>query len=450
MKRFIAEILNTPMLVEEGWLEQMVSDLKNFDPKSFMNTIPKSDDGGSVIEGSVGIIPIHGPIFARPNVLTQFLGIGTTLTSFSSDLQSMLRNPEVSSIVFNVDSPGGTVTGVHETANAIKAANEIKPTTAYVSGTAASAAYWMASAAGEIVLDATSRAGSIGVVVAMSKQEEGTIEFVNSASPNKRPDPESDQGRAVITAQLDDLANVFIESVAENRKVSTNTVMNDFGKGGILIGQKAVNAGMADRLGSFEGLVSTNNSTIGENYMTLTIDKLKADHKDIYDQVVATVDTTAIVATAVANAIAGKDAEIAALTAKLATASTTNTALEDRVKAIERAEVIRTERQNQEFAATICAGILATCTVTPRMHDKIKAQVNYESFMKDGVFDSTAFTAAFTAEVEIWEKEMGATTVHFGGIHTRRQPDENDPNAGADNDAVTRMLASLGITKKEA
>jgi ClpP class serine protease len=51
---------------------------------------------------------------------------------------------------------------------------------------------------------------------------------------------------------LDDMAKVFIAKVARNRGVSTETVLSKFGAGGVLIGAKAVKAGMADEVGHFE------------------------------------------------------------------------------------------------------------------------------------------------------------------------------------------------------
>ncbi len=68
------------------------------------------------------------------------------LDSFANDFQQALNNPAISNIILHIDSPGGMVTGVHECAEMIYQARGKKPMTAYVSGMAASAAYWLASA----------------------------------------------------------------------------------------------------------------------------------------------------------------------------------------------------------------------------------------------------------------------------------------------------------------
>src|ERR1051325_7282815 len=115
-----------------------------------------------------------------------------------------------------------------------------------------SAAYCIASAADEIVTDATALVGSIGVVAAMPMPEGDEIVFVSSQSPHKHPDVTTEDGKADIQATIDALAQVFVESVARNRGVSAETVLSDFGQGGIFVGAAGVAAGLADRLGSYE------------------------------------------------------------------------------------------------------------------------------------------------------------------------------------------------------
>ncbi len=87
-----------------------------------------------------------------------------------------------------------------------------------------------------------------------NKQNEN-IEFVSSQSPKKRLDPASSAGRSECQKHLDALAGVFIDRVARNMKVSRTTVLNDFGRGGVLMGKAAVKNKMAHKLGSFEGVI---------------------------------------------------------------------------------------------------------------------------------------------------------------------------------------------------
>jgi signal peptide peptidase SppA len=209
-------------------------------------------------EGGVAVVPVTGPIFRYADFFTDFSG-GATIDSLSKDFAAALNDPAVSSIVLNIDSPGGEVAGVNEFAQMVFEARGRKPIVAYVDGLGASAAYWIASAADEIVADATAMIGSIGVVAAWPNPEKKSareIEFVSSQSPKKRPNPTTESGKDQIQAMVDDLADVFVETVARNRRVSVEAVLTDFGQGAVFVGQKAVEAGLADRLGSFEQIVS--------------------------------------------------------------------------------------------------------------------------------------------------------------------------------------------------
>jgi capsid assembly protease len=215
-------------------------------------------DGARIREGGVAVIDVIGPIFRYANLFTEFSG-GATISSLARDFNTALNDPQVKAIILNVDSPGGEIAGVGEFAKMVFDARARKPIVAYVGGLGASAAYWIASAAGEIIADATAMLGSIGVVAAVpnpDKRSARDVEFVSSQSPRKRPNPNTESGKGQIQALVDDLAAVFIADVAKHRAVSVDTVLQKFGEGAVLVGKKAVALGLADRMGSFEQVVS--------------------------------------------------------------------------------------------------------------------------------------------------------------------------------------------------
>jgi signal peptide peptidase SppA len=208
--------------------------------------------------GSVAVLNVIGPLFRRANLFTEISG-ATSYDILRRDLQVALDDDSVTSILLNVDSPGGDANGCDELAKAIFAARAVKQVSAYVGGTAASGGYWLASAASQIVVSDASLLGSIGVVLSLrdTKARDATtgvrtFEFVSSQSPHKRSDPATRAGEDELQRIADDLAEVFISAVAKQRNVSAETVVSDFGSGGILIGAKAIQAGMADRIGTFE------------------------------------------------------------------------------------------------------------------------------------------------------------------------------------------------------
>lgn len=209
------------------------------------------------IKNGVAVIPIMGPIFPRASIFNSISG-ATSVDILAKELKQSVENDEVKSIILDIDSPGGAVTGIAEFSQMIFDARGKKPITAVVDGMAASAAYWIASAADSVVLSKTSGVGSIGVVTAGYKQIEADhngfmeYEIVSSNAENKRVDPSTEEGQSVIRETLDEIESSFVADVARNRNVGIEKVLSDFGRGGLLIGQKALKAGMVDKIDTFE------------------------------------------------------------------------------------------------------------------------------------------------------------------------------------------------------
>jgi signal peptide peptidase SppA len=209
----------------------------------------------------IAVIPVIGPIFPRANLMTMVSG-ATSIQKLTAQFKAAMEDPNIGGIILSVDSPGGEVTGVSEFAQMLFEARGKKPITAYVPGMAASAAYWIASAADEIILADTGEVGSIGVVAAYTDDKEAqrkkgvfTHEIVSSQSPNKRPDISTKEGRALIQSVVDDLAGIFVSTVARNRGVTEDHVMENFGQGGLFVGARSVDRRMADKVGTFESVV---------------------------------------------------------------------------------------------------------------------------------------------------------------------------------------------------
>lgn len=204
----------------------------------------------------VAVIPVNGPIMRYANWMTQISG-ATSIQMLATDFTKAIEDPSVKSIVLEVDSPGGTTSGVSEFANMVYEARGKKPIVAYVSDMGASAAYWIASAADQIVVNDTARVGSIGTIITYDKNSNKNVgQIVSSQSPKKSPDITTDEGKAQIQAMVDSLSEVFVSTVARNRNVDPETVLSDFGQGGMFVGKDAVSAGLADKIGSLEGVIA--------------------------------------------------------------------------------------------------------------------------------------------------------------------------------------------------
>nr|WP_314494104.1 S49 family peptidase [uncultured Pseudomonas sp.] len=212
------------------------------------------------LRGNVALVPIIGPIFRYANLFTEISG-ATSTQVLGSDIQRALDDPKVKSIVLNIDSPGGVASGINELAELIYQGRSRKRIVAYIGGIGASAAYWIASAAHEIVIDEASLAGSIGVVVEAVVDDEKAsgrtrYQIVSRNAPNKRPDLGTEEGRAKLGETIDALGDVFVGKVARNLDVAAEQVPEMGDHGGIRVGADAVKHGLAHRVGSLESLIT--------------------------------------------------------------------------------------------------------------------------------------------------------------------------------------------------
>lgn len=238
------------------------------------------------VRDGVAVIPIQGVLLDEPSFIHELFGIPHAAYSVITGLVHQADgNPDVSSIRFEVDSPGGLVTGVFDCADAILDA--AKPTQAVVSNTCASAAYLLASQAGSIT--ATGRAdeiGSIGVATARFVDDQ-VVQIASTDAPNKRPDVRTAEGIAAVRKELDALHDLFVDAITRSRDVSDDDVRERFGRGGVLLAAAAQSAGMIDQLLDTGGQDSQPRAILA----CMDIDTLEREHRAVYDAVVALGET---------------------------------------------------------------------------------------------------------------------------------------------------------------
>ena len=237
--------------------------------------------------GNQAEITIYGVLTQEPDFLAMFLGGGNT--AYSEILAALItaeNDPEVEEITLRIDSPGGQIDGLFAVMDAIKATT--KPVTAIVNSMAASAAYGIAAQADKILAaDRSAHVGSIGVVRTFVV-DDSRIAITSTEAPNKRPDPTTEEGKAVIRAELDDVHNIFVDAIAEGRKTTSDRVNAEFGKGALVIASKAQNLSMID--GIVGSVPILNNAASGgsneQEAQHMDLNTLRAEHADVYNEAV--------------------------------------------------------------------------------------------------------------------------------------------------------------------
>lgn len=204
-------------------------------------------------EDGIAVIHIDGALSYRTSLWTAWFGMDT-YDSITAALDECLENPKVKGIVFDINSPGGEVSGCADLAEKIYKARGSKEygIVARTGGLMCSAAYWIGSACEKVYTASNGTLGSIGVLCAYSKDEEEVNVIVSDLSKKKCPSPDSAEGLAQIKKELNDLAEVFISAVARNRGTTAENVEMNFGQGGVFIGENSVAAGLADGVVSLD------------------------------------------------------------------------------------------------------------------------------------------------------------------------------------------------------
>jgi len=114
------------------------------------------------MQGGVAVIPITGIMTRHASFWTRYFG-GAGTMDVEAAVSQAAADPRVNAILLRIDSPGGSVSGVAELADAVRAAAVTKPVHAQVEGIAASAAYHVASQCTKIFAGRMDVIGSIGV-----------------------------------------------------------------------------------------------------------------------------------------------------------------------------------------------------------------------------------------------------------------------------------------------
>lgn len=229
--------------------------------QSSMSAGPRVSPKGS---GAVAVIPVYGTISRRMNMMSKMSG-GTSIEQLTSSFRQAMSDPSVKAVVLNVDSPGGSVDGVPELAAEILSARAQKKTIAVSDTMAASAAYWIASACDEIVVTPSGSVGSIGVFAvhedySKALEAEGvSVTLVSAGKYKTEGNPYqalSGEAKDALQSDVDKFYGMFVKAVAQGRGATQESVRSGYGEGRMVMAQDAVKAGMADRVGTLDQVLS--------------------------------------------------------------------------------------------------------------------------------------------------------------------------------------------------
>jgi len=221
-----------------------------------------SRPGMVLLNDGVAVIPIKGVLTKRKR--SGYFGgtYGGQTGEVMRRVREAAANRDVRSIVFDVDSPGGSVDGIAEAAAAIREARKSKKIYAVADSLAASAAYWLAAQAHEFIVAPSGEVGSIGVFVVHDDvsgmlKKQGIKPTYIHAGRNKvetnADEPLSAEATAHLQEVVDDYYDAFVSDVALGRGIDEAVVRSaTFGEGRAYTAKRALERGMVDRIATLE------------------------------------------------------------------------------------------------------------------------------------------------------------------------------------------------------
>ncbi len=208
----------------------------------------------------IAVLPAVGEITYGGNALSDD---GIAAHPFTQEIRRLREDAEVSAVVLRIDSPGGSALASDLLWHELRRLAERKPLVVSVGEMAASGGYYMACAAQKIVAEKSSWVGSIGVVGGKFTFGEALADYgvtahtftASGSDVNKTRaayesafTPWNDAARERVSRQMERVYQLFLQRVAEGRKLPLEQVQT-VAEGRVWTGAQGAQNGLVDELG---------------------------------------------------------------------------------------------------------------------------------------------------------------------------------------------------------
>jgi len=318
--RIMSRVLNQPLLMTPSNLTAFVSaltdrvgiaELQLADGTTLdrdeMRATAKGTSGRQskpyMVDEGVAIVPVVGTLVNKSGMVQPYSGM-TGYDSIEARVWEAIDDPNVDSILLDIDSGGGEVSGCFDCSDFLNEVSEIKPIWAYAGELAASAAFAIGSAAEKLYLPRTGTVGSVGVVVAHQSYEGALDEagikvtLIHSGEHKVEGNPYEDLSKEVkadIQGRIDSTRQLFAERVAAYRGMTVSAVMDT--EAGVYSGSEAVSIGFADGVATFNEVLTMLKNKDGAVASTGALAEVVADEvvaEVVADEVVAEIAADAV------------------------------------------------------------------------------------------------------------------------------------------------------------
>ena len=289
-------VFNKPLMVTQDYAETIavvLSDRLNLDAEGLQIKSDAKDQRVVTTSKGVAVIPIVGSMSHRATGIEAMSGM-TSYTTLQKQFEAAFNDPNVGSILMDIDSPGGSVAGAFDFRDYLMSKKGTKPVYALARDAMCSAAYLIGSTADKVYATQTARVGSIGVV-AMHTDASGKMEkeglkptFISAGKFKTAGNPyEKLEGDKLKYLQdsVDESYDMFINAVADARGIDKKVIRDTEAR--VYGGKKAVEIGLADGIRTYESVIAEMSAP---NFTTQGIrmeNKLNIEEAKIADLTVA-------------------------------------------------------------------------------------------------------------------------------------------------------------------
>jgi len=213
---------------------------------------------------SIAVISVEGGMYKR-----DVGGLCSSVASYDkivSYIDKAEADNAVDTILFRVDTGGGSVDGADEVGERIF--NSSKKTITFYENTGASGGIWIFSASDEVYAAETTMLGSIGVVVSYMEEndtEGKRIDIVSKNAENKRCSLNGDC-KEKIQSMLDSYEDIFFSRVMRNTGFSSQEIRENFNNGDMIFATKAKEDGFIKEVITFDKLMKSLKLSTGSTF----------------------------------------------------------------------------------------------------------------------------------------------------------------------------------------
>ena len=258
-------VFNKPLMVTQDYAETIavvLSDRLNLDVEGLQIKSDAKDQRVATTNKGVAVIPIVGSMSHRSTGIEAMSGM-TSYSTLQRQFEAAFNDPNVGSILMDIDSPGGSVAGAFDFRDYLMSKKGTKPVYALARDAMCSAAYLIGSTADKVYATQTARVGSIGVV-AMHTDASGKMEkeglkptFISAGKFKTAGNPyEKLEGEKLKYLQdsVDESYDMFINAVADARGIDKKAIRDTEAR--VYGGKKAVEIGLADGIRTYESVIA--------------------------------------------------------------------------------------------------------------------------------------------------------------------------------------------------